>query len=245
MSEAESFWSRQISSRHRFADDQYFARKAQEHAALMPEADRAAGCIDLGCGAGELLGHFAGHVKVDAALDYSPSMLAKAAERLSGRDILLSSADIFAHLPRCGHEVWVSSQAVNQYLNPEELDRFLELFSRHERARALYLFDCVDPLRYALVPFGVGYYPAVRSTTPLRRWRRRMGLTVRRCGVALVLTLGLLGRPAQKMSIGMGYGYLPAFWWRAASKRGLTLEIVSSQLYEYRYHVVLRKAPRA
>jgi cyclopropane-fatty-acyl-phospholipid synthase len=244
MSEASEFWAHRSSSGHRFADEQYFAHKALEHAALMSDADREAGCVDLGCGAGELLVYFARHAKVDAALDYSPSMMAKAADRLAGSGIALSSADIFAYLPSCRHEVWVSSQAVNQYLTPSELERFLDLFWRHERARALYLFDCVDPARYALLPFGVSYCgraePIAAASWNLAL-RRRIRLTGRRLRVAAALARGLLVRTAQRVSTGMGYGYLPAFWLRAALRRGLTLEIVSSRYYEYRYHVVMRK----
>jgi hypothetical protein len=39
----------------------------------------------------------------------------------------------------------------------------------------------------------------------------------------------------------MGYGYRPSYWIAEASKLQLDAQILSSQSYEYRYHVILRK----
>ena len=63
---------------------------------MKPE-EKAGGCVDLGCGAGELLYYFSDHAKIDMGLDYSRSMLDVARRRLDGKSITLSDAEAFAY----------------------------------------------------------------------------------------------------------------------------------------------------
>lgn len=241
MHSAKDFWGKQTSSLHRSAGDRFYSRKAGEHAALIPAQERMLGCVDLGCGAGELLYFFSDLVRVDVGLDYSKSMLAQAAQKLAGKPIELIEGDLFKYLPTSQHPVWVTTGALNQYLAPKELGAFLDAFRSNEASRSLYLFDCVDPVRYLLMPYGLSYRPPVS-----RDIVRKLYHFGRRGAIAAGLALGLLDRPAHKLKgAGMGYGYLPRFWLAEATARGLEVEIVSSQAYEYRYHVILRKAVAA
>ena len=237
MDSAKDFWNRQTSSLHRADGDFFYRRKAAEHAGLIPDAERQAGAIDIGCGAGELLYFFSHLVRVDTGLDYSQSMLAEAARRLEGKPIQLLDRDLFDYLPPSSHPVWLTTGAINQYLAPDDLRRFLDVFRDNAAARSLYLFDCVDPIRYLLVPYGLSYRPPVA-----RDIVRKVYHFGRRAVIAAGLALGVLGRPSLKLpGAGMGYGFLPKFWFAEAAARGLQAEIVGSQAYEYRYHVILRK----
>lgn len=241
--EDKEFWSKQTSSLHRSDDEGFYRGKAEEHAALMTPGERSAGCVDLGCGAGELLFHFTDHANVLAGVDYSQSMLDQAARTLDGKNVALLNADIFEYLPDAGFGVWTTTGAINQYLDPVRLNAFLDMFASNREARAVFLFDCVDPIRYLTLPFGSSYRLAQPPRgSGLKAHLRPAHRLYRRWLVASRLALGRLAAPSTKLgSANMGYGYLPRFWIDAAALRNLRIDIVSSRFYEYRYHVALRK----
>ena len=239
--DAKRFWSSQTTSLHRFSETAFYTRKAEEHAATMSMEDRIGGCIDLGCGAGELLQHLATLVRVDAGLDYSASMLGEAAQRLRGLPIELVEADPLDYLPAASHRVWITTGAINQYYPADRLRRLLDLLGGHPHARALYLFDCVDPLRYRTRSFGSRYRPTPNSSiaTITQRLRR----TGARWRVALALAAGRFEAPIAPLGPShLGFGQRPDFWIREAQARSIEIEIVSSRFYEYRYHVCLRRS---
>ncbi|WP_315919379.1 class I SAM-dependent methyltransferase [Mesorhizobium sp. SP-1A] len=215
--------------------------KAKEHAHHFPKSERHLESIDLGCGAGELLYYFSDLVRVSTGLDYSESMLTQAKERLKGKNIVLTNANAFEYLPDCKHYNWTTTGALNQYLAPIQIYSILDIFATNNNARCFYLFDCIDPLRIALMPYGIGYLPRAKAPkgSALRQFKRFGHRTL----VALRLAWQQFGQPFRKLpGEGMGYGFLPQFWIDAASSRGLHIELVSSRFYEYRYHVLLRKA---
>ena len=242
--ELRAFWGTQSSSRHRSADPEFYRHKAEEHAALMTPEEKAAGCADLGCGAGELLYYFSDHAKVDVGLDYSRSMLDAARSRLDQKSIPLSDADVFTYLPECTSPTWMTTGALNQYLPAPRLADLVQLFSVNAAARSFFLFDCVDPVRYAMLPCGIGYQPMnVSARRPLSRLlRRSLRSLVNLLRVAQIVLLPRRQREwARLPGEGLGYGYLPATWQALAGTHQLRLEMVSSRYYEYRYHVILRK----
>src|SRR5690606_5140207 len=159
MSDPRAFWSSQSSSLNQSADMEFYRRKAGEHAALMSPEERSAGCVDLGCGAGEMLKFLAEDVHVKVGLDFSESMLAAAREALAGRDIELTSADAFEYLVTTPVPVWTTTGAMNQYLSAKDLKRLVSVFTGNPAARSFFLFDCIDPLRYRLMPLGISYRP--------------------------------------------------------------------------------------
>jgi SAM-dependent methyltransferase len=238
---ARQFWERQTSSRHRLDTDDFYKSKAQEHAAFLADAERTGGVVDIGCGAGELLYFFSEYARVDVAIDYSSSMLEQARARLAGKQMVFIEGDAFDHLPDVQQQVWTSTGAVNQYLAPDRVSDLLDMFCQNNRARTLYLFDCVDPIRIVLMPFGISYRQPAARASGLKELARRTYRAGKQGIFTTRLILGLQ-RPAQKLrGDGMGYGFLPRFWLGLAAQKGLKVEIVSSRYYEYRYHVMLRK----
>jgi SAM-dependent methyltransferase len=241
----KSYWQTKTDSGHRSSDPAFYQRKAIEQAALMSPQERAGPCLDLGCGAGELLEHLQHDLNVAVALDFSESMLDAARQRLSGSSIRLTNADLFDYLPTAAEPTWMTTGAINQYLDFQKTRRFLQLFTENRSARSLFLFDCVDPLRFAVLPFGSSYLP--RVPTELPRWRAgltSLSLWAHRVMTGIKIMLGLFDRTGVLLERGrMGFGYHPHHWRELIESFDLHCEIVSSLFYEYRFHIIIRKRP--
>lgn len=236
MQHIRDYWEGLEASLHREDNPVFFATKAAEHAAFMRHEERGAGALDLGCGAGELLVFLRDHVRVTLAQDFSAAMRATASRRLGAQGPEITAQDWPALLPERDEPVWMTTGALNQYLPEDELARFLDLFARHPRARALFLYDCVDPLRFYLLRAGIRYVDEPAGP------RARLRAAAYRLWLAALLVAAVPGGPMRRLGRRhMGWGQEPAFWRRAARARGLSVEIVSSRAYEYRYHVALRK----
>ncbi len=235
----ENFWAEQQSSLNRGSDQDYYARKAREHAFLLSTASVDKGLVDFGCGAGELLACLYPLLKAPIiAMDFSAPLLEKAKANNKGHHITFELGNALDYTPASG-AVWMSCGAVGQFSTESELEQFVRKFKDNNDAEALYFFDCVDPIKFHLFRAGViGKYQVSQDDThrlkriyrlfKYARWHLKWSQTSR-----LWCSLG---------SVGMGYGYHTSFWHRIhAQFKRLTLEIISSMQFEYRYHVILRK----
>ena len=95
-----------------------------------------------------------------------------------------------------------------------------------------------------MLPFGIGYHLPTVSRGKTMRGALRVYLVRTRNLIRMsriVLRPGRQREWAPLPGAGMGFGYLPSFWRRQADAHQLSVEIVSSRYYEYRYHVMLRK----
>jgi hypothetical protein len=238
-----NFWLTQRSSLHRGTGDRYYGSKAAEHLAFIDAGDRQAGAIDLACGAGELLSQLAPSMKIVAGLDTSPSMLAEASRRLDGARIRLVNEPAIEHLAHNPYAVWMTTGGLNQYLDPTDQLRLLDLLASMPMTRTYYMFDCVDPIRYRMLPLGIGYLPRADPKPSVMPGLRPALLRAR---AALQLCFGdSTGLAVPLRRPGMGWGYPPRFWIQEAARRGLTTHVVSSLQYEYRYHVAIGKNHQA
>jgi hypothetical protein len=234
-SRVRAFWFDQHGSLHRRSDESFYRAKAEEHASLMAPEDRTS-IVDFACGAGELLAELASMVQIEVASDFSEPMLTEAASRVAGSDITLLHQDGMTHAGEATQRVWTTSGGLNQYLDPPSLSEWLGLFSANEDARAIYLFDCVDPHRYRTLRLQSLYVdPAMPASTRLRRGLRKLKALP---GGASRRPWAYLGSPS------MGYAYAPAHFRELAGRLGLEVDFCSSRLYEYRFHAILRKRDR-
>lgn len=233
MSSARQFWETQTDSRHRHGSPAFYRDKADEHAGVMWPADRELPAIDLGCGAGELVNYLKHLIRLDCGLDYAESMLAKA--RHLNPDVTFVQADFEDFVASCSQPVWLATGSVNQYVDPDGQRRILDHFVANPESRAIYWFDNVDPIRY-IVTSRVRLLD-YESGAPVSRVRLLLALA-RLAGRGLLLPRRL---DVMHLSLRMGYAYRPAFWIREGSARGLSVQVVSSRYYEYRYHLIIHK----
>lgn len=241
----KKYWQSKENSAHRFGSDEFYKMKADEIASVVEPEHQKLNCIDLGCGAGEMLFYVLDYLNIEVGLDFSDSMLAKAKMRLLDKNITLINADLFEYLPNQNHQVWLTCGAINQYLNPIAQEKFLDLFATHPNSEALYLFDCVDPIRYKILSLGVSYIAEDKSKkrshslvkdTLFYYWIKQIKTCFEIAIKSPNSVCHKIGYRGQ-----MGYGFLPKFWLSECEKRNLKLEITSSKYYEYRYHVKIEK----
>ena len=239
----KQFWENQTSSFSRYDSPEYYARKSKEHASLMTNEELIGPCIDLGCGAGELLQFLLLHMNVVRGLDYSETMLEAARKRLEDSSIKLVCASLADTLPLAEEKTWMTTGGLNQYLDQGQMRDFLRMFKLNESAHSLFLFDCIDPLRYSLFPFGMSYISKAKCASKgFNGWLRAAAFSSRRALVGAKLALGILLDPSGKLDRpSMGYAYTPLQWRSFLEPLDLEVEFVSSQSFEYRFHAIIRK----
>ena len=241
-----AFWDSQDSSLHRSSDPAWFHRKALEHLAVIKSHGHANSSFsDLGCGYGELLSQYlAIGINVSEAIDLSPNALKAAILKCNSSSVAFSTSPWNEHLQLTTNDAVMTTGALNQYLPPVEIDKLLKLFFLHKSLRAMFLFDCVNPLLYVSTSRQSRYdYSSANDKKMLRRLRSHVSFFRGLYGFATVAyCVNVLDRGFYKLgSIGMGYGYTPAFWRRAAKAYPFSINFYSSCLYEYRYHVVISR----
>ncbi|MEZ5265552.1 MAG: hypothetical protein R2755_28070 [Acidimicrobiales bacterium] len=109
------------------------------------------------------------------------------------------------------HQIWLATQSLNQYLPVERLCALLDVFVTNGAVPGGVLrFDCVDPLRFSLLPHGIAFRTeARRRGGRLRRWRAVPCQRGSALEVAARLAAGRTPSSAALRARGMGYGYLP------------------------------------
>lgn len=234
------YWADKTSSMNRRSSSAYYQEKAREHLALMADGSLSGGVVDYGCGAGELLSQMLpGLPQRIVAVDYSNQLLETAKLKLSSSRVRFVIADALDYADRATESAWMSCGAVNQYSDIGRMEQFVRSFADNKHAQALFLFDCIDPLRYRLFACGLidSYVERPQRGSALRASLRTAVHWLR----ALHSLVGLSGRrPCQSLAQ-MGYGFRAQFWLDLARRLGLKVTIVSSLYFEYRYHVLLGK----
>lgn len=233
----QSLWNKVEDSGNRLSEDWYYLAKAKEHIQLFSEEDKKRDCIDLGCGAGEILQFMAKEVKVKTALDFSEKMI-ELAEKLeySNRPNFVC-ADCFEYLPSCTDQVWTTCGAINQYLDYDRISDIIRIFAENPCAYSFYLFDCIDPLRYATLTLGSKFKKEnIHSKLSLRGFASNI-----KEFIILAYKLNFVSPTYKYSFLHFGFGHAPILWHSLAKKYDLKIEIVSSRYFEYRYHVILKK----
>lgn len=234
----QKYWSDKTSSLNRGSDETYYKDKAVEHAAIMSMHGKPASTTDYGCGDGKLLRQLHRIYKAQIeGIDYSESIIVAARQNLADTDISIRRSEAGEWSENCTSLRWTSCGAVNQYKNHEEMQRFLASFINNTHAKQLFLFDTIDPTKYLLfkADYIESYFDKGKSqkVTPKALFKR-----IYICLFSLVSRLSK--RPFFALNE-MGFGIKPRYWKDQAKQLDLTLNLISSLKFEYRYHVVLTK----
>jgi SAM-dependent methyltransferase len=233
----KSLWNKVEDSGNRLRDEWYYRAKAKEHVQLFSEEDKQRDCIDLGCGAGEILQYMTSEIKVNTALDFSEKMIQLAEKLNYHRRPKFICADCFEYLPSCTAEVWTTCGAINQYLNYQRISDIIRIFAESQQACSFYLFDCIDPILYAALNLG--------SKFKKERIDNKLSLSGFASAIKefIIVSYNInFISPTYKYSfLHFGFGHAPVLWHSLSTKYNLQFEILSSRYFEYRYHVILKK----
>lgn len=240
--EYKAFWDNQESSYNRSESEVYLRKKADEHIGLIEyRSKKTDEILDIGCGAGELLFFVASELNVKTAIDYSDLLLNKARKNLKAhKEINFIKSDVFEYLSKAKskEKIWMTTAAVNQYLDNSEVCQLIEKFCENKEAKSFYLFDTIDYIRYKMNICGSSYKnQSFFKKNIFRRLFKKI-----KCIINIIKLFMIYNRETVRLhSTAMGYGHSPQFWLFLAKKYNLEVEIVSSRYFEYRYHVILWK----
>ncbi|MFZ1569035.1 MAG: class I SAM-dependent methyltransferase [Thiolinea sp.] len=231
----QKLWSSQNSSGHRSTGVNFWQKKSLEHIFVLGN-DKNEQTIDIGCGAGELLEYLINsNVNVTEAIDYSETMLQAAKNRLKHSSIVFSSPDTLSHLSNTSCATWMACESINQYLDAHTQSIILDTFNNNSHAKSLYLFDTVCPTRFMLWN-KTKILDYVSPTSRLSYLRHIYGF------LKGLMQSVFIPNKFKSCNIGiMGYAFSPQFFMKQAMKKGLSIEIISSMYYEYRYHIIIKK----
>lgn len=233
----QSLWNKVEDSGNRLSDEWYYRAKAKEHIQLFSEDDKEKECVDLGCGAGEILHFMTEELNITIALDFSEKMIELAKKNDYYRIPNFICGDCFEYLPSCTNEVWTTCGAINQYLDCQRISDIIRIFSENSCASSFYLFDCIDPLRYATLTLGSKFKKEnVGSKLSFRGF-----ISMIKEFIKVAYRINFISHTYKYAFLHFGYGHAPMLWYSLASKYNLQIEIVSSKYFEYRYHVILKK----
>lgn len=187
--------------------------------------------LDVGCGNAQLLAYLAPHFDEVVGLDYSPSMLEAAAQRLQDfrvRNARLEVGDACSFPPSIVHADVILSNGVAQHLSPGEISRHLR-----ECRRVLRPGGCVGicsiPWATLRTQYSLGTLcdPAPEPS---------LGHTLRSLHRRLHLRLADFRGDFSPMGRWYGRDEVRSI----ADAEGFDCEIVSSWFFEYRFHARLR-----
>lgn len=232
----QQYWSEQSDSQHR-SKANFYQKKAEEHTFLLG-SDANLPCADIGCGAGELLLELLNNkVKIVDAIDYSPKMLEEAKKKLHSSNINFLNIDTFIYLENSKVNTWTACGSINQYLTKKEQEKVLDLFVKNDNAQSVYLFDTVCPARYIL--WSKSKILNFNSPTNNFSYLRKIYGFLKGLLLATFKPQSLEYLPIKSM----GYAFSPSLFIKMAQDKELSIEIINSLHYEYRYHVIIKKIP--
>jgi ubiquinone/menaquinone biosynthesis C-methylase UbiE len=223
-----AWWSSKRDALNKSSAEDWSSESAHELICLFGKGGTL---LDVGCGNALLLAYLAPHFDEVVGIDYSPSMLEAATQRLQDfhvRNTRLEVGDACSFPPSVVHADVILSNGVAQHLSPGEISRHLR-----ECRRVLRPGGCVGicsiPWATLRKPFTLG---ALRDPAPEASLGRTLGSLGRR------LHLRLTDFRGDFSPMGRWYGREEVR--SIADSEGFDCEIVSSWFFEYRFHARLR-----
>lgn len=224
------FWNEQKNAGHRSQEEVFLMKLGRER---LLHLTGGTSLLDFGCGSADLFQYYASEYESAVGVDFAQNMLDKAQTKLDA--LGLDTQLILADNTNVGTKVSgpfdrITSSGVMQYLNYEEIEHLLTQFEKLlAKDGCIALFDFIDPHSHLLFKAGLSSAQPRRSVGALlnggkelfRRWKRR-------AKGESELTIGHAHSPDRIVGI--------------AARQGFNAEYLRSIYYEYRYHLLLKRA---
>jgi cyclopropane-fatty-acyl-phospholipid synthase len=225
----DEYFSNMKNGGHRYSTEEFLSKEAKEK---LLHLDGGSSIFDFGCGAGELLIHYAPIYKNVVGADFSSSMLDEAKRKVAEKDyqnVRLIEAD--------DRTVWneldtpfdrITATEVLQYLTFEQIENFVVNASGYLKNNGkIVFFDIIEPRLYIL--WKIGFF-----SKKISYWKLFPTIFV---GLFDFASVSLNKSPKDII----GYSHSPYKIEKIANKYGFEIEFIRSSYYEYRYHVILYK----
>ena len=228
-----AYFSAQANGVHRYNNEEFFEREAQEK---IFHIGAAKDILDFGCGTGDLLAYFAKQYVTVVGADISEPSVVRARERLA--QFGAENAEVFCadentlwqHLNGRHFDAIVSA-AVMQYLSESQLGALLRNAHAYlAPAGRIIMFDVIDPRLYWVVKYGWFRDGPVNLGYVLGGANRSLRILLRK------FVRGIAGKPEDYM----GRAHFPNTLERVAKEEGFSFTVIRSMYYEYRYHALMQ-----
>jgi cyclopropane fatty-acyl-phospholipid synthase-like methyltransferase len=187
--------------------------------------------LDFGCGAGELLIHYAPNYEKVVGADFSSSMLFEAERKVwqeHCKNVSLILADDITIWDKLNLSFdRIAATSVIQYMTPEQIDSFVENASGYLNDDGkIAFFDIIDPRLYFL--WKTGWFSG-----NFKFWKSLSKINLQ----AFIQT-----STSKKYSTGaVESSYNPHLIEKITNKHGFKMEYIRSMYSEYRYHAILSR----
>jgi cyclopropane fatty-acyl-phospholipid synthase-like methyltransferase len=213
---------------YKFSTDDFFRKEAREK---LFHLNGGRYLLDFGCGAGELLIHYAPNYEKVVGVDFSISMLFEAERKIwqehyKNVDLILADDKMIWNKLNFSFDR-ITATSVIQYMTPEQTDSFVENASAYLNDDGkIAFFDIIDPRLYSL--WKIGWFSG-----NFKFWKSLSKINLQ----AFMQTSTLKSCPIDEV----GATYNPYIIENIANKHDLKMECVRSMYSEYRYHAILSK----
>jgi cyclopropane fatty-acyl-phospholipid synthase-like methyltransferase len=231
MSKPKNVWAEFFADKrcggHRSSAEDFILMEAKEK---LFHLDGGKTLLDFGCGAGELLVHYASEYEKLIGVDFSASMLDEASKRIRERkceNISLILAD--------DKTVWdklefsfdrITAAGVLQFLTYPEIDKFIFNASKYLNTDGkIVIFDIQDSRLYPLWKIGL----FSKDTKPVKILCK-VGFELK-----TMVSASLKNRPRDIL----GYTHTPYKIEKIVNKHGFEMICVQSMYYEYKFHAII------
>ena len=226
----EKFFANMRCGGHRSSAEEFILMEAEEK---LFHLNGGKTLLDFGCGAGELLVHYAPKYERLVGVDFSASMLDEASKRIREKKcenvslILSDDKTVWDKLEFSFDRI--TAAGVFQFLTYQEIDKFIFNASRYlNEGGKIVLFDIQDSRLYPLWKIGL-FSQDPKPVNVLCK----VGFELK-----TMVSASLKNRPIDIL----GYTHTPNKIEKIVNRHGFNMTCVQSMYYEYKFHAIIFRA---
>jgi SAM-dependent methyltransferase len=228
----EKHWADKSDDVHTDPTPEGIAKEGREKLFHLGSGDRL---LDVGCGTGKLISHYAANFRECIGVERSPTMLAEARANLRVTNVALHHGSV--------ENVWeivdgdfdaITMGQVAQFLAAHEIVAFVtRAGKRLKPGGRIAIFDIIHSRKAILRMMGLGRHKEAPSGFEIVM---RCGAVFARWAAWPLIAKGRTFHPD-------GHTYAPEFFAAIAKENGMTIDMPMSMYYDYRFHAVMKPAP--